>query len=82
MSKPLPGWHRRPRPSNPSFFVALRRRAFYTPLLEMRDAAEWRPSGWGRLQCEREPSAFEIINGMPGYSPWERIHYHLGAVDA
>lgn len=77
MSKPLPEWHRRPRPSSPSFLTSLRRRALYTPLMEMREEAESRPAGWQRLQYEREPSAFERLNGAITYSPWEGIHYHL-----
>lgn len=71
-------WHRRPRPSGPSLFTSLRRRALYTPLMEMREEAESHPSYWQRLQYEREPSAFERLNGATTYSPWERIHYYLG----
>jgi hypothetical protein len=82
MSKPLPEWHRRPRPSVPSFLASLRRRSLYTPLMEMREEAESHPSGWQRLQYEREPSAFERLSGATTYSPWEEIHCHLGAEDA
>lgn len=70
-------WHRRPRPSSPSFFATLRHRSLTTPFRELQEEAYTNASPWFDIHCGVHLSPLGEIEHAAGFSPWERIHYHL-----